>query len=191
MAESKKYLVAGLGNIGAEYANTRHNAGFLVADALAKGLGAEFGGMRYGSVARKTFKGRQIFILKPSTYMNLSGKAIAYYLRAGQIPIENLLVVVDDKDIPAGALRMKKKGGDAGHNGLNSIISELGTEEFSRLRVGIGNDFARGSQVDYVLGNWTAEEEKIMKEKIPLAAEAVKAFILMGPDHAMNGFNNR
>lgn len=190
-SESKKFLITGLGNIGEEYANTRHNIGFIVLDALALKFKAKFETGRHGSVAQVKYKGRSLVLLKPSTYVNLSGKAIKYWLTTENIPVENLLVVVDDLDLQTGVLRMKSKGGDGGHNGLNHIIMTLGTEEFSRLRVGVGNDFAKGFQVDYVLGKWTREEEKIMLERIPLAVEAVLSFVLEGVNTAMNRFNNK
>ncbi|MDD4213293.1 MAG: aminoacyl-tRNA hydrolase [Bacteroidales bacterium] len=191
MSESKKYLITGLGNIGDEYANTRHNAGFVVLDALAQRLRASFASGRHGAVARVTHKGKTLFLLKPATYVNLSGKAIKYWLNAESIPAENLLVVVDDLDLPLGTLRMKARGGDGGHNGLNHIITTLESEEFSRLRVGVGNDFAKGYQVDYVLGKWTKEEEKIMLERIPVAVDAILSFVCEGVNIAMNKYNNK
>ncbi len=189
--ESKKYLITGLGNIGDEYANTRHNIGFIVLDALALKLKANFISGRHGAVAQVKYKGKSLILLKPSTYMNLSGKAIKYWLHQEEIPIENSLVVVDDLDLPTGALRMKSKGGDGGHNGLNNIIMTLGNEDFCRLRIGVGNDFAKGYQVDYVLGKWTREEEKIMLERIPLAVDAVLCFVFEGVNTAMNKFNKK
>ncbi len=190
-SESKKFLITGLGNIGDEYANTRHNIGFVVLDALAQKLKVTFSGGRHGSVAQARYKGKTLVLLKPSTYVNLSGKAIKYWLSAENIPTENSLVVVDDLDLAKGALRMKSKGGDGGHNGLNHIIMTLGTEEFARLRVGVGNDFSRGAQVDYVLGRWTKEEEKIMLERMPLAVDAILSFVCEGVNTAMNKYNNK
>jgi PTH1 family peptidyl-tRNA hydrolase len=189
-SESKKFLICGLGNIGDEYANTRHNVGFLVLEALASDLKVSFSPGRLASVAKTKFKGKNLLLLKPNTYMNLSGKALKYWMSQEDIPVENVLVIVDDIALPPGALRMKKKGGDAGHNGLNNIIMNLNTEEFPRLRIGIGNDFAKGYQVDYVLGKWTKAEETIMIEKINKAIEAIKSFIIEGADKAMNQYNN-
>jgi PTH1 family peptidyl-tRNA hydrolase len=186
-----KYLIAGLGNIGSEYANTRHNAGFLVADALAQSTGASFKTLRLAQVTQTRFKGRQMVVIKPTTYMNLSGKAVKYWLDKEKIPIENLLVIFDDIDLDTGVLRMRPKGSGGTHNGINDIIDTLGTNEFARLRVGIGNDFARGFQVDYVLGQWTRSEEKIMLEKIPIAVEVIQSFVFAGTQQTMNRYNNK
>jgi PTH1 family peptidyl-tRNA hydrolase len=186
-----KYLIAGLGNIGSEYANTRHNAGFLVADALAQSTGASFETLRLAMIAQTRFKGRQMVVIKPTTYMNLSGKAVKYWLDKEKIPIENLLVIFDDIDLDTGVLRMRPKGSGGTHNGINDIIDTLGTNEFARLRVGIGNDFARGFQVDYVLGQWTRSEEKIMLEKIPMAVEVIQSFVFAGTQQTMNRYNNK
>lgn len=184
-----KYLIAGLGNIGDEYANTRHNIGFIIADALTQSSGTSFLTDRYASVAKIRLKNRWLVVIKPSTYMNLSGKAVRYWLDKEKIPLENLLVMVDDIALPAGQLRLKMKGGDGGHNGLISIIETLGTDEFSRLRFGIGNDFAKGYQSDYVLGKWTKAEEEIIIPKISDAVELVKSFVLIGPELTMTRFN--
>ncbi len=173
-----KYLIAGLGNIGDEYADTRHNIGFNVLDALARLSGVSFQSGRYADMARMKVKNKTLVLIKPSTYMNLSGKAVRYWLETEKIPIENLLVVVDDIALPQGQLRMRMKGGDGGHNGLTSIIETLETEEFARLRVGIGNDFAKGYQTEYVLGKWTSAEEEIMIPKLLEAVEMIKAFVL-------------
>jgi len=189
-SESNKFLICGLGNIGDEYANTRHNVGFLVLQALAMDLKVAFKSGRLADVAKARFKGKNLTLIKPTTYMNLSGKALKYWITAEDIPMENVLVVTDDIALPLGTLRMKKKGGDAGHNGLNNIIMSLNTEEFPRLRIGIGNDFAKGHQVDYVLGKWTKAEEPVMIEKINKAVEAIKSFIFEGADKAMNQYNN-
>jgi peptidyl-tRNA hydrolase, PTH1 family len=189
-SESKKFLICGLGNIGDEYANTRHNVGFLVLEALASDMKVSFSPGRLASIAKTKFKGKNLLLLKPNTYMNLSGKALKYWMTQEDIPVENVLVIVDDIALPLGTLRMKKKGGDAGHNGLNNIIMNLNTEEFPRLRIGIGNDFAKGYQVDYVLGKWTKAEETVMIEKINKAIEAIKSFIIEGADKAMNQYNN-
>jgi peptidyl-tRNA hydrolase, PTH1 family len=186
-----KYLIAGLGNIGDEYANTRHNVGFLVLDALAQEAGVKFETQRLASVAEMRLKGRTLILMKPTTYMNLSGKAVKYWLDKEKIPIENLLVVTDDLDLESGALRLKPRGSGGSHNGMNHIIETFGFSEFPRLRVGIGSDFARGFQVDYVLGKWTKSEEKIMLNRIPLAADTIKSFVLQGIDRTMNEYNNK
>ena len=183
------YLVVGLGNIGAEYADTRHNIGFLVLDALAKASGISFSTLRYGSLAEVKFRGKHVFLLKPSTYMNLSGKAINYWIREAQIPLERLLVVVDDLALPLGTLRMRKQGSDGGHNGLRSINEVLGTTVYTRLRVGIGNHFGRGRQVDYVLGPWDDEELRELPFILDKCRSAIEAFVTIGPDRAMNIFN--
>lgn len=186
-----KYLVAGLGNIGDEYANTRHNIGFIIADALAADLGVKFTTDRLASVAEARIKNKSVLIIKPTTYMNLSGKAMKYWLTMEKIEVENSLVVTDDLDLDPGVLRLKTKGSGGSHNGLNNIIEMLGTNEFPRLRVGIGNDFARGFQIDYVLGKFSKQEEKIFLERIPVAIEMIKSFILAGPTNTMNTFNNK
>lgn len=186
-----KYLIIGLGNIGDEYADTRHNIGFIVADALAQSLRCSFATDRYASVAKGTLKGRTLVTIKPSTYMNLSGKAVRYWMQKEDIPAENILVIVDDLALPLGSLRLKTKGSDGGHNGLISIIETLGTTEFSRLRIGIGNDFARGYQIDYVLGRWSAEETKLLIPRIETTVELIKSFVLIGPERTMNFFNKK
>ncbi len=186
-----KYLIAGLGNIGAEYVNTRHNIGFVVCDALAKDLGTSFTVDRLASRAEARFKGRTLIMIKPTTYMNLSGKSIKYWLDKENIPLENLLVVVDDIALPLGILRMKQKGGDAGHNGLTDIMLKLNTSEYSRLRVGIGDDFRRGFQVDYVLGQWTRDEEKTLIPRIDVAVEMIKSYATIGIGRTMTAFNNK
>lgn len=157
-----KFLIIGLGNIGDEYANTRHNIGFIIADAFALSIKSTFETGRYASVTRGSIKGRTFVVIKPSTYMNLSGKAVRYWMTKENILPENIFVIADDIALPLGAFRLREKGSDGGHNGLISIVEHLGTNEFPRLRVGIGNDFAKGYQVDYVLGRWTKEEEKIL-----------------------------
>lgn len=185
------FLIAGLGNIGAEYSNTRHNIGFKVLDTLAGVSGISFTSRRYGSVAEMKYKGRHFILLKPSTYMNLSGKAVSYWLREQKIEIENLLVVVDDIALPLGTLRMRKQGSDGGHNGLKNISEVLGTDSFARLRVGIGNSFGEGAQIDYVLGEWTAQEAKELPSVCEKAAEAVKSFGTSGIERTMNLFNTK
>ena len=186
-----KYLIVGLGNIGSEYAGTRHNIGFRVLDALAKASNLVFEDKRYGMVATLPLKGQQLVLLKPSTYMNLSGNAVRYWMGKGNIPLERLLVVVDDLSLPFGALRMKPGGSDGGHNGLKHIASVLGTQAYARLRFGIGNDFPRGGQIDYVLGQFTEEDLKTMDERVELAGEMVKSFCLAGIQITMNQFNKK
>lgn len=187
----KKYLIAGLGNIGDEYANTRHNIGFIVLDALAQEMKTSFTIQRHAFMTEARLKGRTLIMIKPTTYMNLSGKAVNYWLEKENIPPENFLVVVDDIDLDTGVLRLRNKGSGGSHNGMNHIIETLGTTDFARLRVGIGNDFAKGFQVDYVLGKWSKQEEKIMLEKIPVAVEMIKSFVLSGPQITMNTYNKR
>ncbi|MCX6245959.1 MAG: aminoacyl-tRNA hydrolase [Bacteroidetes bacterium] len=184
-----KYLIVGLGNIGDEYANTRHNIGFVVADAFAFDRKAVFESARYASVARASVKGRGFVIIKPTTFMNLSGKAVRYWMTKEDILPENILVIVDDLALPLGSLRLRKKGSDGGHNGLISIIEETGTSDFARLRIGIGSDFAKGYQVDYVLSRWTKEEEQTLLPKIATAVDIIKNFAFVGIDRTMNLFN--
>ena len=186
-----KYLVAGLGNIGAEYADTRHNIGFRVLDALAEASNVSFKADRYGAVATLRHKGRTVILLKPSTYMNLSGKAVRYWMEQAEIPIENLLVVSDDIALPFGALRMRKKGSAGGHNGLKNIAELLGREDWARMRFGIGGDFPRGMQIDYVLGEWSADERAAMPERLKIFGDAILSFATAGPDLTMNVFNKK
>lgn len=183
------YLVVGLGNIGSEYANTRHNAGFMVLDAWAQASNTVFTTKRYGDVAEISFKGRKITLLKPSTYMNLSGNAVRYWVNQLKIPMENLLVICDDLNLPFGTLRMRKKGSDGGHNGLKNIQELLGTQEYSRIRIGIGNDFQKGGQVDFVIGELSREEREGIPEICSKTIEGIKAFVTIGADRAMNSFN--
>ena len=185
-----KYLIACLGNIGAEYDDTRHNIGFKIADRLAKDLKATFTTSRLAQVAEMRFKGKTLVVIKPTTYMNLSGKAVKYWLNEEKIPIENLLVVNDDLALPLGTLRLKKQGSDGGHNGLTDIIEKLGTNVFCRLRFGTGDDFPRGRQIDFVLGKWKPSEEPIVDEKADLAVEIIKSFVTQGPDRTMTQYNN-
>jgi PTH1 family peptidyl-tRNA hydrolase len=185
------FLIAGLGNIGDEYLNTRHNIGFIVLDALAREFETKFTSGRYASIAEIRFKGRTLTLIKPSTYMNLSGKAVRYWLKHKKLNLEDLLVVHDDKDFPLGVIKMRKNGSGGTHNGLNDIIFHLESEDFARLRFGIGNDFARGYQVDYVLGRWTSEEEKLLIPRIPVAVDMIKSFVTNGIDRTMNLYNNK
>ncbi len=186
-----KYLIAGLGNIGAEYANTRHNIGFNVLDALAGASNSFFSPGRLADVAEIKHRGKRLILIKPTTYMNLSGKAINYWLQQENIPTENLLVVVDDLALPFGTIRLRPNGSDAGHNGLKSIQELLGHNKYARLKFGIGNDFPKGQQVDYVLGRWTAEEEKALEPRVKQAAHAVLSFVSNGMGNTMAAFNNK
>lgn len=186
-----KYLIVGLGNIGDEYSNTRHNIGFNVLDALAKASNIVFSDGRYGATATMSLKGRQLILLKPSTYMNLSGNAVRYWMQKEKIGLENVLIVVDDLALPFGTLRLKGKGSDAGHNGLKHIAATLGTQSYARLRFGIGNDFPKGGQIDFVLGKFSDEDMKTMDEHLQRAGEIVKSFCLAGINITMNQFNNK
>ncbi|NDV83854.1 aminoacyl-tRNA hydrolase [Bacteroides sp. 51] len=186
-----KYLIVGLGNIGDEYHNTRHNIGFMVLDALAKASNIVFSDKRYGAITRLPLKGRQLFLLKPSTFMNLSGFAVRYYMQQEKIPLENVLVIVDDLALPFGTLRLKGKGSDAGHNGLRHIALTLGTENYARLKFGIGNNFPRGGQVDYVLSPFDEKDWETIDERLKTAGEIIKSFCLAGIDITMNQFNKK
>ncbi len=186
-----KYLVAGMGNIGDEYADTRHNIGFTIVDALARESDILFESGRYASVAKIRLKGKTIVLIKPVTYMNLSGKAVRYWMQKEKITPENLLVIVDDIALPLGQLRLRAKGSDGGHNGLISIIEYLETTDFARLRFGIGSDFAKGYQVDYVLGRWTKQEEEVVLPRIGVAMELIKSFVTDGVEKTMSAFNKR
>lgn len=186
-----KYLITGLGNIGDEYDGTRHNIGFRVLDALAKASNTAFEDKRYGFVAHTRVKNAELVLLKPSTFMNLSGNAVRYWLQQEKIPIENLLVIVDDLSLPVGAIRMKPSGSAGGHNGLKNIAQMLGTEKYNRLKFGIGNDYPRGGQVDFVLGKFNPEDNQKVEEKVPVACDAIKAFALSGMQFAMCNYNNK
>ena len=186
-----KYLIAGLGNIGAEYIDTRHNIGFDVANALIHELKGETEVEKLAVVSRVKYRGRILVIIKPTTYMNLSGKAIKYWLEKEKIPIERLLVILDDIALPTGTLRMKAKGGDAGHNGLTDIIEKLVTNAFPRLRIGIGDNFSKGRQADYVLGQWTKSEEILINQRVDIATDMVKSFVSVGIERTMTGYNNK
>ena len=185
------YLVVGLGNIGAEYANTRHNMGFMVLDAWAQASNISFESGRYGSTATISFKGRKFFLLKPSTYMNLSGKAVRYWMQELKVPVENLIVISDDLNIPFGTLRLRKNGSAGGHNGLTNINELIGTQDYARIRVGIGNDFGRGQQVGYVLGELSKDEIEQMAEISKRVIDGVKAWATIGADRAMNTINTK
>ena len=186
-----KYLIVGLGNIGEEYRNTRHNIGFTVLDALAKASNLVFTDGRYGATTTLSLKGRQLILLKPSTYMNLSGNAVRYWMQKENIPLENVLIVVDDLALPFGTLRLKGKGSDAGHNGLKHIAATLGTQDYARLRFGIGNDFPRGGQIDFVLGHFADEDLKTMDERVAMACDIIKSFCLAGISITMNQYNKK
>ncbi len=185
----KRYLIACLGNIGAEYVDTRHNAGFMVGDYIAREAGVNFSSCRYGDMAIVKVKNCELMLLKPSTYMNLSGTAVRFWMNKEKLPLENLLVVVDDLALPFGTIRLRKKGSDAGHNGLKNIAAELGTQNYARLRFGIGNDFSKGHQIDFVLGQFQPDEMKLMPEILKKAADCIKAYCLSGPDFAMTHYN--
>ncbi len=186
-----KYLIVGLGNPGDEYVGTRHNTGFMVLDAFAKASNIVFEDRRYGFIAETSIKGRKVFLLKPTTYMNLSGNAVRYWLNKENIDVERLLVVVDDISLPLGTLRLKGKGSNGGHNGLGNIQSVIGTQQYARLRVGIGNDFPKGMQVEWVLGKYDDEDLEILSPNIGTAVEMIKSFILAGLDITMNNFNKK
>lgn len=187
----KKYLAVGLGNIGFEYHETRHNVGFMVVDALAQSKESTFVSDRYASACTIRHKGRQIILVKPSTYMNLSGKAVRYWLEKENIPIENLLVIFDDIDLDPGTIRIKPKGGGGSHNGINHIIEVLGTQNFARLRFGIGKNYSQGQQVNYVLGKFDPEETSLINQQIEFAGKAILSFATGGIAHTMNAFNKK
>ncbi len=186
-----KYLVVGLGNIGDEYARTRHNIGFMVLDAYAEASNISFSTERYGDIARTRLKNKQLILLKPSTYMNLSGNAVRYWKDRENIPDDHILVIVDDIALPFGAIRLKPSGSDAGHNGLKNIAQMLGTQAYPRLRFGVGNDFPRGCQIDYVLGQFTPEQKAELPARIEVAIDAMKECILAGIQTAMCKYNNK
>jgi len=187
----EKFLIVGLGNPGDEYTGTRHNTGFMVLDAFAKASNIVFEDRRYGYIAETSIKGRKVFLLKPTTYMNLSGNAVRYWLNKENIDVERLLVVVDDLSLPLGALRLKGKGSNGGHNGLGNIQSVIGTQQYARLRVGIGNDFPKGMQVDWVLGKYDDSDMKELTPSIDTAIEMIKSFVLAGINITMNKFNSK
>ena len=185
-----KYLIVGLGNIGPEYENTRHNIGFMILDAFAKASNVVFEDKRYGFVSEMRLRNKQLVLLKPSTFMNLSGNAVRYWLQKEKIENENLLVVVDDLALPFGSLRLKSKGSDAGHNGLKHIQDLIG-QNYARLRFGIGNDFPRGAQVNYVLDEFSDEEKKLLPERIETSVDIIRSFCLAGVNITMNQYNNK
>lgn len=183
-----KYLIVGLGNPGNEYAGTRHNTGFMILDAFAKASNIVFEDKRYGFVAETSLKGRKLFLLKPTTYMNLSGNAVRYWLNKENIDQSRLLVIVDDLSLPLGAFRLKASGSNGGHNGLGNIQQLIG-QQYARLRMGIGNDFPRGAQVDWVLGKYSDDDMKVLQPSIDCAVDIIKSFVLAGIDNTMNAYN--
>ncbi len=185
----KNYLIVGLGNIGAEYVNTRHNMGFMVLDAWAQASNTLFKTSRYGDIAEVSFKGRKFTLLKPSTYVNLSGKAVRYWMNELCVELENVIVICDDLNLPFGTLRLRKNGSSGGHNGLNNITELLGSEAYPRIRMGIGNEFARGGQIDYVLGKLSEEELAQMPELSKKVIAACRTYATAGPDKAMTELN--
>lgn len=185
----ESYLVTGLGNIGPEYADTRHNIGFMVLDAWVQASNAVFETKRYGDIAVLNLKGRNVYLLKPSTYMNLSGNAVRYWLQKLPVPIENLMVICDDINLPFGTLRMRRAGSDGGHNGLKNINEMTGTQEYARIRVGVGHEFGQGGQIDYVLGTMDEEQKQMMPEICKSVISGINDWIFTGIDRAMNVFN--
>ncbi|MBL4708506.1 MAG: aminoacyl-tRNA hydrolase [Flavobacteriales bacterium] len=186
-----KYLIVGLGNIGAEYENTRHNIGFKTLDAFAKASNVVFSPNRLGDTAEAKFKGRRLLLLKPSTYMNLSGRSVNYWMQAEKIPLERVLIITDDIALPFGALRLKGKGSDGGHNGLKSINAILGVQNYARLRFGVGSEFSKGKQVDYVLGEWSDEEDDGIEERIGMVQKMIQAFSVNTLGRVMSDFNGK
>lgn len=186
-----KYLIVGLGNKGAEYENTRHNIGFKVVEKIAHQLEASFKTTNFGWMAEGKYKGRKVLLLKPDTYMNLSGHAVKYWMQKENIPLENVLIVTDDLALPFGTLRMKGKGSDAGHNGLKNIQEQLSTQTYTRLRFGISAEFSEGKQVDYVLGTWNEEESSKLEERIETFAKASLSFVFAGLQNTMSAFNGK
>ncbi|TVR74562.1 MAG: aminoacyl-tRNA hydrolase [Marinilabiliales bacterium] len=186
-----KYLIAGLGNFGEKYANTRHNIGFMVLDTLAGVSNISFEDRRYGFVAGYRYRARTCVLLKPTTYMNLSGRAVNYWLQKEKIPVENMFVIVDDLALPFGTIRIRAKGGDGGHNGLYNINQVLGRQDYPRLRFGIGGEYGRGSQVDYVLGEMDDQEQEILPARVEKVIDAVHSFVTAGIERTMNLYNNR
>lgn len=188
---SNKFLIVGLGNIGAEYVNTRHNIGFKVVDFLARKEGISFETVKLGSLAQYKFKGKTFFLLKPNTYMNLSGKAVKYWMDKENIPLENIFVITDDLNLSFGTIRIKPKGSDGGHNGLKNINLVLNTQNYTRFRFGISDEFKKGKQVDYVLGEWDDAEKLALPERLELASEIIKSFGAAGLENTMTTFNGK
>lgn len=186
-----KYLITGLGNIGNEYADTRHNIGFMMADAFARKQNAEWQSGRYGDIAHTRVKNAEITLLKPSTYMNLSGQAVRYWAQKENIPLENILIIVDDLSLPVGKIRMRGSGSAGGHNGLKNIEECLGTANYARIKFGIGNEFPRGGQIDFVLGQFSDEDKTIIAERADYVGDMIKSFCLQGLDRTMNQYNKK
>ncbi|MEX2379551.1 MAG: aminoacyl-tRNA hydrolase [Vicingaceae bacterium] len=186
-----KYLIVGLGNIGSEYENSRHNIGFKTLDAFAKASNVSFSSNRYADTATVKYKGRTFVLVKPTTYMNLSGKAVNYYLQEEKIPLERLLIITDDIALPFGTLRLKAKGSDGGHNGLKNINQILGRQDYPRLRFGVGNEFSPGNQVNYVLGEWDEEQAKQLPDRLEQCQKIIQAFTTIGIQRTMNKFNGK
>ena len=184
-----KYLIVGLGNIGEGYKDTRHNIGFTVLDAMAMASNTSFTDKRYGAICKTSYKGRDLFLLKPSTFMNLSGNAVSYWLKKENISLENLLVIVDDLALPLGSIRLRSKGSDGGHNGLAHINSILGTNEYARIRIGIGSRFRKGAQINFVLGKWNPEEMKFMDERTNIVIDMIRSFAFAGVELTMTAYN--
>ena len=188
---SNKFLIVGLGNVGAEYVNTRHNIGFKVVDFLAKKEGINFETVKLGALAEYKFKGRTFLLLKPNTYMNLSGKAVQYWMEKERIPLENMMIITDDLNLSFGTIRIRKKGSDGGHNGLKSIQDTLNTSDYIRFRFGISDQFKKGKQVDYVLGEWDDAEKVALPERLEFASEIIKSFGTAGLEITMTAFNGK
>ena len=186
-----KFLIVGLGNIGAKYESTRHNIGFRVLDFVAEQSSASFTEEKYGEISSFKYKGKNIYLLKPNTFMNLSGSAVRYWLTKLKIDVKNLLIVTDDLNLEVGNLRMKKNGSDGGHNGLKDIQQTLSSNQYPRLRIGVGNNFPKGKQIDYVLGEWTEEEDLVLDQKMKIINEMVLSFCFAGIENTMNEFNNK
>ena len=186
-----KFLIVGLGNIGAEYVNTRHNIGFKVLDFLAKNESISFDNLKFGALAELKLKGKTFFLLKPNTYMNLSGKAVKYWMEKENIPLQNILIIADDLNLSFGTIRIRSKGSDGGHNGLKNITLLLNTQEYARFRFGISDEFKKGKQVDYVLGNWDDVEKAKLPERLEVASEIIKSFGLAGLENTMTAFNGK
>ena len=187
--DMKRFLILCLGNIGEEYVGTRHNSGFMIGDTLVADCGGEFKSCRYGDMAKVRVKNCELLVMKPSTFMNLSGVAARFWMNKEKLPLGNLLVLVDDVSLPFGVIRIRERGSDAGHNGLKNIAEQLGTQNYARLKFGVGNDYPKGGQIDYVLGKFTPDQQKELPDKLERAAEAVKAFCLSGAAFAMTRFN--
>jgi len=191
LIKTMKYLILGIGNKGEKYENTRHNIGFKIVERVAEKIEAKFSSANYGWTAEGKYKGRKIILLKPDTYVNLSGNALKFWMQKENIPLENILVVTDDLALPFGALRLKSKGSDAGHNGLKNIQEMIKTQNYARLRFGISSDFEKGKQIDYVIGEWSEEEKEKLPERIDKFADACLSFVFAGITNTMNTFNGK